>query len=111
MLYARGENNGRVLIIGTGWRAIAGIITREPNSPDVKDSTRYPPSEFGIQIGTQRTLAAWQAAKKRGDLKIEYLGEKKVKEVGDRTCWVLRRTFPEYVDYAARTPRLVPGLY
>jgi len=24
---------------------------------------------------------------------------------------VLRRTFPEYADYAARTPRLVPGLY
>ena len=49
-------------------------------------------TEFGIKIGSQRTLAAWVAAKKDGSLYIEFLGEKKIKELGDRPCGVLKRT-------------------
>ena len=49
-------------------------------------------SEFGIKIGTQRTLGAWKAAKKENALHIEFLGEQKIKELGERPCWVLKRT-------------------
>ena len=30
--------------------------------------------EFGLKKGSERTLAAWEAALKRGNLKVEYLG-------------------------------------
>jgi hypothetical protein len=91
ILYVQGENDGRVLIVGSGWRSLAGIITRDPTGRDVRDSTRYPPTEFGMYFGTKRTLAAWQAAKKRGDLQVVYAGETKLAEAGDRPCWVLKR--------------------
>jgi hypothetical protein len=91
ILYVKGENKDRLLVVGAGWRSFAGIITRDPTGTDVRESTRYPPTEFGMQIGTQRTLVAWQAARERGDLQVVYAGEKKVKEVGGRDCWVLKR--------------------
>ncbi len=91
VLYVKGENNDKLVIVGSGWRSLAGTITRDPAGADVRESTRYLPTEFGVQMGSLRTLASWQAAKKRGDLQVHYLGEKKIKEVGDRVCWVLKR--------------------
>jgi hypothetical protein len=91
VLYVKGENKDRLLIVGVGWRAFAGIITRDPTGADVRESTRYPPTEFGMQFGTQRTLLAWQAAKERGDLQVVYEGERKIQEVGGRDCWVVKR--------------------
>ena len=47
---------------------------------------------FGIKIGSEAALAAWEAAKKDDALHVEFLGEKKIKELGGRPCWVLKRT-------------------
>jgi hypothetical protein len=64
----------------------------DPNNEDNKQSGRYTLPEFGIEKGTQNTLAAWKDAQNKGELHIEFLGETKLKEAGDRTCYKLRRT-------------------
>jgi hypothetical protein len=92
MLYVEGENDNKLLVLPAGWRSIVGVVERDPNGPDVRDSSRYPPTEFGMPAGTQKALDAWLAARKRGDLKVTFKGEKKVKEAGNRLCWVLERT-------------------
>jgi len=56
-------------------------------------NSRYSMDEFGLKIGMQRTLGPWVKADEMKTLKVKYLGEKKVAEVGNRDCWVLRR-FP-----------------
>jgi len=91
-LYVDGDNDNKLLVRPTG--AIAGlvIVSRDPNGLDVKDSSRYPATEFGLELTLRKTLAPWKEAKKRGDLKVAFLGTKRVKEAGDRDCWVLERT-------------------
>lgn len=92
VLYVRGENNDMLVVQPTGLASLVGTVERDPNGPDAKQSGRYPLTEFGLKIATERTLGAWAAAKKRGDLRVEYLGTRKIKEAGDRVCYVLRRT-------------------
>jgi hypothetical protein len=93
VLYVKGENNDKLLVLPKGKLAafVAGIVERDADGEDAKKSGRYPLTEFGLKIATQRTLGAWQAAKKNGTLNVEYLGEKKIKEAGDRVCYVLKR--------------------
>ena len=91
-LFVKGENKDKILVKGTGLLALAGVVERDTDSPDAKKSSRYPINEFGIKCGMERTLASWKAAQKDGALHVEYLGEVKVKEAGDRVCWKLRRT-------------------
>jgi hypothetical protein len=94
LLYERGANEDRILGKPAGWRAIVGIVAREPGSADVRAASRYPPTEFGIKVGMERVLESWVAAQKRGELKIVDLGQRRVKEVDNRLCWVLKR--PSY---------------
>ena len=91
-LFVKGENRDQILIKPAGLLAVAGIVMRSPTGDDAKKGGRYPLTEFGIKIGTQRTLASWEKARKDEALHVEYLGEKRIKEAGDRPCWVLRRT-------------------
>jgi hypothetical protein len=93
VLYVRGENGDQLLVRPAGWRGkLVSVVTRDPEGPEARESGRYPVPEFGIKVGTERTLAAWKAARKAGALHVEYLGEKKVPEAGDCVCYVLRRT-------------------
>jgi hypothetical protein len=92
VLYVKGQYGDQLLVRPAGILAVAGIVTRDPNGRDAKKSGRYPLTEFGIKIGMQRTLASWQKTHKEGELHIEYLGVKRIREAGDRPCWVLKRT-------------------
>jgi hypothetical protein len=93
VLYVRGENRGKLLVRPAGWRSrFVSVVERDIDSPDARNSGRYPLSEFGIAVGMRRALAAWEAARKNDALHVAYLGEKKVPEAGDRVCWVLKRT-------------------
>jgi hypothetical protein len=95
VLYVKPENEkdrGKLVVLPSGLRAIAGIVERDLNSPDALETNRYMMDEFGLQLAGQRTRDSWEAAKKDGALHVKFLGEKKVKELGDRVCWVLRRT-------------------
>jgi hypothetical protein len=93
-LFVRGENKNQLLVKPAGVLAVAGIVERDPEGDDAKKSGRYPLPEFGLKIGSLRTLAALEAARKNETLTIEYAGVKKIKEVGDRECYVLKR--PKY---------------
>lgn len=98
-LYVKGENRDQLLVRPAGVFSVAGIVTRDPNGSDAKKGGRYPLTEFGIKIGTQRTLASWKRAREANALHVEYLGVKEVKEAGNRPCWVLRRSdYPKPED-------------
>ncbi len=92
LLYVKGENRDQLLIRPNGIFSVAGVVPRDPNGSDAKKGGRYPVPEFGIKIGTQRTLASWEKARKDKALHVEYLGVEKVPETGERPCWVLQRT-------------------
>lgn len=92
VLYVKGENRDQLLVRPAGVLSFAGVIKRDPYGSDARKSGRYPLTEFGIKIGMQRTLASWEQAKKAGALHVQYLGLQRIKEAGDRPCWVLRRS-------------------
>ena len=88
-LYVAGQNGGKALARG---KYLHIIHARDPYGPDARDAGRYPLPEFGMGMATERTLVAWHAAQRRGNLKAEYLGVRPVPEAGGVTCYVLRRT-------------------
>jgi hypothetical protein len=90
--YVKGENKGNVLVLPTGLASLIGVVEKAPNGSEAKATSRYPVTEFGIQVGTKRTLASWKAAKKRGELKVTYNGIKKLEKLDNRPVWELKRT-------------------
>jgi hypothetical protein len=92
VLYIKGANGDKLVVKPTGLAALVGVVERDPEGPDARKSSRYPLTEFGIKIGMERTLGSWEQARKDGALHVEYLGSRKVHEVGGRPCWVLKRT-------------------
>ena len=56
-------------------------------------SGRYTLDKFGIQKGTLRTLAGWLDARQRGELRVKYLGEKKIDALGGRLCFCFHRHY------------------
>src|SRR5262249_11210652 len=65
---------------------------RDPGGSDARQSGRYPLTEYGLKKATERVLKTWKAARAEGALHVEYLGVQKLKEAGDRECWVLCRS-------------------
>jgi hypothetical protein len=91
-LYVRGENGGKLVVRPDGRLASWLVLSLDANGAEVRDSSRYPPEEFGMKISTEKTLAAWKNARDHRDLHLTFLGEQRVKEAGDRMCWVFERT-------------------
>ncbi|NBO92717.1 MAG: DUF1571 domain-containing protein [Planctomycetia bacterium] len=89
-LYVAGENRDQLLVKPTGWLGTFGTARRALDSADAKSSARYPANEFGIQLGTRRTLSCWRAAHKRDDFRVEYNGLKTAPELG-YPCWQIVR--------------------
>jgi hypothetical protein len=93
VVYVEGANNGQMLVHPAG---IAGrlvkVVTRDPEGEEAKQSGRYPITQFGIKEMLSRSVKSWQAAKDSGNCRIEYLGVRKLREAGERLCYVLRRT-------------------
>jgi hypothetical protein len=94
VLYVEGENGGKLLVHPSG---LAGRLVKDvaidPDSPEARQSGRYSIRDFGLRETLARTVHQWSAASEQGELQVEYLGVKKVPEVGDRYCYTLRRTF------------------
>jgi hypothetical protein len=95
-LYVEGENGGKMLAKPAG---IAGVfvkvVERDVDGEDARQSGRYTMKEFGLKAAIEKTYRDWKAAKDKGALRVQYLGVRKIKEVGDRLCYVLRRTCTE----------------
>src|SRR5262245_41088068 len=96
VVYVDGENKGRdgrskMIVKPTGLGGLF-IVERDPEGEDAHKSGRYTLNEFGLKMGLQRTLVSFEAAQKEGALHVEYLGKKKIKETGNRECFVLKRS-------------------
>jgi hypothetical protein len=90
-LFVDGENDGKLLVKPTGLGSLVGIVKRDADSSDAKKSGRYSLKEFGLKKSTIRVLASWKAAQADNALHVELVGEEKVKEAGNKTCWILKR--------------------
>ena len=93
-LYVEGANDGKTLArpANRAARFLVGVVARDSDGPEARSAGRYPLPEFGLKKATERTLAAWSAAQKRGNLKVEYLGTRPLAEAGKKECYVPRRT-------------------
>jgi hypothetical protein len=93
VLYVAGENNGKLLARGAGFVAgLTGIWEKDIHGVEAKQNGRYTIDEFGIYLGTRRTLAALKRAEARGALHFSYHGVFRVLELGDRPCYKFVRT-------------------
>jgi Protein of unknown function (DUF1571) len=91
-LYVKGQNNDKLLVLPNGKiLSLAGVVERDADGPSAKKSGRYSQAEFGIKIGTERTLVSWEQAKKDNALHVEFLGQKKMEQAGNRVCYVFKR--------------------
>jgi hypothetical protein len=92
VVYVEGANNDKMLVKPSGLGGFL-IVTRDPEGEDARKSGRYTLKQFGLKKGLQRTLYGFEEAKKDGTLNVKYLGRQKIKEAGDRPCYVLERHY------------------
>ncbi|WP_029630259.1 DUF1571 domain-containing protein [Zavarzinella formosa] len=99
MLYVSGENDNQLLIVPSSATAKSALkflgknyAARAPEGSEARDAARLPVTEFGLANAFRRTLTAWQAAKERGELTVEYLGVQEVAELGGLKCYTFQRT-------------------
>jgi hypothetical protein len=93
VVYVEGKNDNKMLVKPAGAAgAFVSVVTRDVDSPDAKQSGRYPINEFGLKKAMQRVLVNWKRAAQEKALHVEYLGIHTVAEAGDRPCFKFRRT-------------------
>lgn len=85
VLYVAGENKD-MLVARAAIPGLRILKERDPEGDDAKNAGRYTVKQFGIGLGTQRTIAAMLRAKERGKLFVQYYGIERVPQVGDRLC-------------------------
>ncbi len=100
-LFVAGENDDQVLIVPSSPTAKGALrllgksyASRSPDSPEARDAARSPVTQFGMANALRRTLATWQAAKDRNELRVVYQGVVDVPELDGRRCHVFHRTTP-----------------
>ena len=93
VLYVQGRNDDKLLVHPSG---LAGrfvkAVARDPDGPEARQSGRYSLKDFGFKKSTERTYRAWEAAREKGKLKVQYLGVRRVYESNDRPCYTLHRS-------------------
>ncbi|MFM7148234.1 MAG: DUF1571 domain-containing protein, partial [Gemmataceae bacterium] len=91
ILYVDGANQNHMVVQPAGWRSLAGLVHRLPGDSDARTSSRYPINEFGIRMGSQRTLMAWKEASDRGSPVFEYGGIESIPELDGLVCLIIQR--------------------
>jgi hypothetical protein len=81
-----------LLALPKGVGAFVGVVARDVDSEDARESGRYPITEFGLRKAMQRVATNWKKAQNAKALHVEYLGIHKVPEAGNRACHKFRRT-------------------
>src|SRR5207245_1578533 len=85
-------NKGKLLARGANLKYLAGVWQKDVDGAEAKSNGRYTIDQFGIFLGTKRTLANMRKAKERGKLHVTYEGRQKVPQLGDRVCYTFVRT-------------------
>src|SRR5205085_620564 len=83
-LYVRGENNGMMRIRP---RFLNIVVSKDPDGTEAHRSGRYTIKEFGMKKGMENALDSWREAQKQHALHVEFLGEERLSQVGDRPCY------------------------
>lgn len=97
-LYVEGENNDKLLARPYGRLLNLVVVTKDVDGEEAKNSGRYTLKQFGIGLGSKRTLAAMRKADERGALYVRYYGKVNVPQLGDRLCYKFIRTPYEPVE-------------
>jgi Protein of unknown function (DUF1571) len=93
VLYVQGQNDDKLLVHPSGLAGrLVKVVTRDPEGAEARQSGRYSLRDFGFKKSTERTYRDWKGAQEKGELKVKYLGVRRVYEVGDRPCYTLHRT-------------------
>jgi hypothetical protein len=91
---AEGGLDGKVCTWRPKARFSALSVPLDPNIPMAQDQSRYCIRDAGLYRSMLRTHEAWAAHQAAGDFKFEYLGKKKIEQVGGRECHVIKRICP-----------------
>jgi hypothetical protein len=86
VLYVAGENKD-LLLARPALSRFLPVVTRDPEGTDAKNAGRYTVKQFGIGLGTQRTIAAMLKAKARDKLFVQYYGIESVPQLDGRLCY------------------------
>jgi hypothetical protein len=92
VLYVQGENDNKMKARPAGFVGRLGVFTRDVDAPDARASGRYLITQFGIKLGTERTLKPMLSAKSRNALHVHYEGVFQVPQTGNRLCYKIVRT-------------------
>lgn len=92
VIYADGQNQGKLLVHEDGFKALAGTLAFSPTSEQVMKENRYPITQAGMLNMLDAVLAIWQAELPHGEAKIGYYPQAKV---GESSCKVYEVTHAE----------------
>jgi hypothetical protein len=96
VIYVAGENDGQMLAHPTGAAGmLVKVVRRKVDSEEARQSARYTLDQFGFKNTLNRAITSMQAAQKKGTLRLEFQGEAKVIEAGQRVCYKIKRTYSE----------------
>jgi hypothetical protein len=84
-LYVENEHNG--LLVVRAFHNLMPLMHKKVDAADVKETSRFPVTEFGTYKGAQSTLESMRAAQENGTLYVSYEGIMRVKELGNRLCY------------------------
>jgi hypothetical protein len=90
-VYVKGENNDRMLALPAPPLGFF-VVSKEVDCEDARKSGRYLINQFGMKLGTERTLSNILKARERGKLTLQYLGVNEVEELGFRPCYTFLRS-------------------
>jgi len=96
LLYVEGQNDNQMLVHPTGLFAGIKSVKKNPRDREIKQTNLSTPDEFGFYRFMKSLVDVYQTAKKNGDLKTKYLGEKMIE---GRRCLILERTLPQKKQY------------
>ena len=102
LLYVKDRNNNKMLVHPTGLLSWLKSVERDTGGKDARKSSLYTCDQFGFYNSMKRGLKDYELAKKKGDLKIKYIG---LTKVHGRKCIAFERILPKKKDYS--TARLI----
>jgi Protein of unknown function (DUF1571) len=84
-VYVKGENDDLITVRPSS--LISFTLLKKVDAPDVRATSRFPITRFGMHMGARDTLEHMQAAQQKGTLHVRYAGKEDVKELGGRKCY------------------------
>ena len=89
--YVAGQNDGHMLVQPAGWRSLAGIVLRKPDSEDAQSSSRDAHHRVRHAEGHRVHHRRLEEGPRGGGLQVAFSGPKTVPQ-GDHPVWELKRT-------------------